>query len=63
MHQRDVTRQLIQDKVNKLNSFEWLGQLRFYFDSTMANPIKQLSIQIANAKFDYGFEYLGNLSK
>ena len=57
-----MTRQLIQNKVNKLSSFEWLAQLRFYFDSTIASPIKQLSIQIANAKFDYGFEYLGNLT-
>ncbi len=59
MHQRDVTRDLIQKKINSSNSFEWLCQLRFYFDRTQTNPIKQLQINIANATFDYGFEYLG----
>ena len=33
--------------------------MRFYFDPKNAEPLHQLSIQMANAKFHYGFEYLG----
>ena len=33
--------------------------MRFYFDPKITNVIRQLSIQMANSKFLYGFEYLG----
>lgn len=33
--------------------------MRFYFDPKQNDPLKQLSIHMANAKFNYGFEYLG----
>ena len=33
--------------------------MRFYFDPNQKDVLKQLSIQMANAKFNYGFEYLG----
>uniref|UniRef100_A0A1I8II96 Dynein heavy chain, cytoplasmic n=1 Tax=Macrostomum lignano TaxID=282301 RepID=A0A1I8II96_9PLAT len=59
VHQRDVTRQLITDKIGSNKSFEWLAQMRFYFDPKQTDPLKQLIIRIANASFNYGFEYLG----
>ncbi|XP_053373809.1 cytoplasmic dynein 1 heavy chain 1-like isoform X4 [Mercenaria mercenaria] len=59
VHQRDVTRTLIKDKVNGPKSFDWLCQMRFYFDPKNPDVLQQLSIQMANAKFNYGFEYLG----
>lgn len=33
--------------------------MRFYFDPKNTEVLQQLSIQMANAKFNYGFEYLG----
>ena len=59
VHQRDVTRTLIRKQVNSNKSFEWLAQMRFYFDPKNSDVLEQLSIQMANAKFNYGFEYLG----
>ncbi len=59
VHQRDTTRALLKNKVNSPKAFDWLCQMRFYFDPKQADPLKQLSIQMANAKFNYGFEYLG----
>lgn len=59
MHQRDVTRTLIKNKIDNPKSFEWLSQMRFYFDPKQTDVLQQLSIQMANAKFNYGFEYLG----
>ncbi|OCT64951.1 cytoplasmic dynein 1 heavy chain 1 isoform X1 [Xenopus laevis] len=59
VHQRDVTRTLIKIKIEGSKSFEWLSQMRFYFDPKQTDVLQQLSIQMANAKFNYGFEYLG----
>ncbi|KAM9294157.1 cytoplasmic dynein 1 heavy chain 1 [Gastrophryne carolinensis] len=59
VHQRDVTRSLMKLKVDNSKSFEWLSQMRFYFDPKQTDVLQQLSIQMANAKFNYGFEYLG----
>lgn len=54
-----MTRNLIKNKVTNPKSFDWLCQMRFYFDPKQSDPLKQLSIHMANAKFNYGFEYLG----
>ena len=59
VHQRGVTRMLVKHKVNSPKNFDWLCQMRFYFDPKNKDVLEQLSIQMANAKFNYGFEYLG----
>ncbi|CAF1362270.1 unnamed protein product, partial [Didymodactylos carnosus] len=59
VHQRDVIRTLIQQKCLSNKNFLWLAQMRFYFDPKQSTILQQLTIQMANAKFHYGFEYLG----
>jgi len=59
VHQRDVTRLLVKDRVVSSKSFNWLCQMRFYFDPKNTDVLQQLSIHMANARFNYGFEYLG----
>nr|XP_024214265.1 dynein heavy chain, cytoplasmic isoform X3 [Halyomorpha halys] len=59
VHKRTVTRRLIQANISSPKSFEWLCQMRFYLDATQTEALSQLSIHMANAKFYYGFEYLG----
>ncbi|XP_078314970.1 cytoplasmic dynein 1 heavy chain 1-like isoform X1 [Crassostrea virginica] len=59
VHQRDVTRTLVKNKVNNPKCFDWLCQMRFCFDPKNSDVLQKLSIQMANAKFNYGFEYLG----
>ena len=59
VHQRDVTRALLNSKVCSQKNFEWLAHMRFYFDPKQTDPLHQLSIHMANAHFNYGFEYLG----
>lgn len=54
-----ITRRLISRKVSSPRSFEWLCEMRFYLDSNQTDVLKQLTIQMANANFYYGFEYLG----
>lgn len=59
VHQRDVTRSLIQQNVLDPQGFTWLYQMRFYLDKTIENPLERLSIKAADASFPYGWEYLG----
>ncbi|XP_037874257.1 dynein heavy chain, cytoplasmic isoform X1 [Bombyx mori] len=59
VHKRTVTRRLIASGVNSPRSFDWLYEMRFYFDPRNNDVLQQLTIHMANAKFLYGFEYLG----
>ncbi|ODM96402.1 Dynein heavy chain, cytoplasmic [Orchesella cincta] len=59
VHKRTVTRHLLNIGVTHNKSFEWLRQMRFYFDPNQPDVLKKLSIVMADAKFNYGFEYLG----
>ncbi|VDN10890.1 unnamed protein product [Dibothriocephalus latus] len=63
VHQRDVLRSLMDAGVCSNRAFDWLSQMRFYFDPKQTDPLRQVSIQMANAKFAYGFEYLGVMDR
>lgn len=59
VHQRDVIRRLIDTKIASATSFDWLYHMRFYHDPMCADPLRQVRVQMADAEFFYGFEYLG----
>ncbi|KAF5301350.1 hypothetical protein FQA39_LY10748 [Lamprigera yunnana] len=59
VHKRTVTRRLVSNGVCSSKAFEWLCEMRFYFDPRQMEVLKQLTIHMANARFYYGFEYLG----
>ena len=59
VHQRDVTRTLVNGNITNPKDFQWLYQMRFYLDTNIKNPLEQLSIRVADATFPYGWEYLG----
>lgn len=59
VHKRTVTRRLITNGVTNPKSFHWLCEMRFYFDPRNTEVLQQLTIHMANARFYYGFEYLG----
>jgi dynein heavy chain 1 len=59
VHQRDVTRTLIQQRSFDPTSFTWLYQMRFYLDRSLENTLERLTIKVADASFPYGWEYLG----
>ena len=61
VHQRDVTRALVLQRVQDDKSFAWLSQMRFYLDLTTSipSPMDRLAIKMADANFPYGWEYLG----
>jgi dynein heavy chain len=57
VHARDVVKNLIDLKVNSVNDFEWISQLRYYWERD------DLRVKIVNANFKYGYEYLGNTGR
>ena len=63
VHQRDVSRQLIQDKVSSPKDFQWLQLMRMYWNPSEPQILQRLSICMADASFFYGFEYLGIADK
>ncbi|CAN0540765.1 unnamed protein product, partial [Ectocarpus sp. 12 AP-2014] len=59
VRQRDATRRLKDVGTATTESFEWLSQLRFDFDPKARDPTEGLMVRMADARFEYGFEYLG----
>ena len=64
VHQRDVIRGLsVRARESKVpvgsRSFDWLRQMRFYLNASATKASQKLRIEMANANFFYGFEYLG----
>ena len=56
VHSRDIIEHLAKSGCSDAASFEWLKELRFYWDRDIDDCIaKQTSTQ-----FQYGYEYLGN---
>lgn len=59
VHERDVTRALIEKKVHSVSDFSWLAHLRFYWTPAEKDIFQKLCIKMATPHFYYGFEYLG----
>lgn len=49
----DVVSALIQKRISNETDFEWLAQLRYYWEDDVL-------VRIINATVNYAYEYLGN---
>ncbi|XP_066927305.1 dynein axonemal heavy chain 1-like isoform X2 [Clytia hemisphaerica] len=54
VHACDVVEKMVEENVKNVNDFEWISQLRYYWED------EDLYIRAVNAQFKYGYEYLGN---
>ncbi|XP_078053365.1 dynein heavy chain 2, axonemal kl-2 [Augochlora pura] len=56
IHARDVIEKMYKSNCKDVAAFEWLSQLRFYWDKDIDDCI----VWQTNTHFVYGYEYLGN---
>lgn len=57
VHAKDIIRMLCEKGVESPTSFDWLSQLRYYWEDD------GLQVQQINASLSYGYEYLGNTGR
>ncbi|KEG11834.1 dynein heavy chain [Trypanosoma grayi] len=57
VHARDIVEKLADDKVDSIYAFEWVSQLRSYWESN------DCYLRQVEAQFHYGGEYLGNTTR
>lgn len=55
-HSRDVIEKLISEKVVSIDEFQWQSQLKAYWSKEKDD----CHLNVADAEFWYGYEYLGN---
>ncbi|KAI5636077.1 dynein heavy chain and region d6 of dynein motor domain-containing protein [Phthorimaea operculella] len=54
VHAKDVIFELVGKEVTEVTDFQWLAQLRYYWEE------EKVSVKIINAVVNYAYEYLGN---
>ncbi|KAA3675897.1 dynein heavy chain, axonemal, partial [Paragonimus westermani] len=54
VHARDVVQDMIKLEVTSENDFNWLSQLRYYWEE------ENVKVRLTNATVKYAYEYLGN---
>jgi len=57
VHARDVVAELDRKAVSSVYDFNWLSQLRYYWQK------KKVFVSIINAYVGYAYEYLGNTAR
>ncbi|XP_053425882.1 dynein axonemal heavy chain 2 isoform X8 [Nycticebus coucang] len=56
IHARDVLEKLYKSGLMDVNAFDWLSQLRFYWEKDLDDCV----VRQTNTQFQYSYEYLGN---
>lgn len=51
---RDVVAKLAEDKISDLSDFQWISQLRYYWEG------REVMVRMITTEARYGYEYLGN---
>ncbi|XP_045534007.1 dynein axonemal heavy chain 7 [Papilio machaon] len=62
VHARDVLMLLIEFKVQQDNDFNWLSQIRYYWEEQEESGY-QIVTRMINSQLMYGYEYLGNTGR
>ena len=67
VHARDVTAGLAKDGISKVDDFDWLSQMRYYWkeggESAKTGMPGSVICRMINAERKYAYEYLGNSSR
>lgn len=67
VHNKEVVENLIKKKITEVSEFEWIANMRYEWDNTW-NTGKNidkcpLKVKMVTSELNYGFEYLGNVSR
>jgi dynein heavy chain len=54
VHAKDVVAKLVEGEIDDVNAFEWISQLRYYWEND------DCYVKCVQTNFPYGYEYLGN---
>lgn len=54
---QNILNRLIDKNVDSPDNFEWMGQMRYYFEEN------KIEVKMLLSKLLYGFEYIGNKSR
>ena len=54
VHAKDVVENLVDEGISDIHSFEWISQLRYYWEND------DCRVKMVQTDFPYGYEYLGN---
>lgn len=60
LHNRDVIERLLKANCSSIQDFEWLSQLRYFFNKDEGQNGGLCSVRQINLVLDYGYEYQGN---
>ncbi|XP_072937032.1 dynein axonemal heavy chain 7 [Epargyreus clarus] len=63
VHARDVLMELIDFNVQQDNDFNWLSQIRYYWEEQEEDHSMQIATRMINSQLMYGYEYLGNTGR
>jgi len=64
VHNRDIVEQMQQNKVSSDKEFEWISQMRYYWSEiAKKDHICPLRVKMVISDLNYGFEYLGNITR
>ncbi|XP_038058163.1 dynein heavy chain 6, axonemal-like isoform X3 [Patiria miniata] len=55
VHARDIITSMVKNGVDTSNSFEWVKQMRYYWDLELDNCV----VRMSTSQYVYGYEYLG----
>jgi len=61
VHAKDVVERLWRNDIDNVNAFEWISQLRYYWEpENEKETTNHCFVKCIQTKFPYGYEYLGN---
>ncbi|XP_022090689.1 dynein heavy chain 6, axonemal-like isoform X2 [Acanthaster planci] len=55
VHARDIITSMVKNGVDNTNNFEWVKQMRYYWDLELDNCV----VRMSTSQYVYGYEYLG----
>ena len=60
VHARDVQKKMAEAGVSKVTDFDWISQMRYYWEGDIKQGLGDLAVIMVSSKRWYGNEYLGN---